>query len=357
MQTVSEQLEVVAAEVNEASETWKHICSHWQELNLPGSPYLPNDFLIRLLLAQFGKEPSEIARAVHEGERIYKSLSHDFHLTMLLSSSNLPIVALALYAQKAGIAAVEPAAVTDIAVEPEPESVVASTTCNCCGHNSETCAAGGYATPAVSEPEPVAPVVACPNCAHDFAACAAGEYATSAAGTEPQPEIAGCDHTGADGKCLACTDEEVVTCDDCNEEIAASKSHKCKDYENCGYEYCSDCAKGNLNARGYCNDCAVVSCDVDGCDEEMDRDDEIRCANPDCPDRYDHCQDCAKRLLNKDGLCYRCAGEKESDCSDCNMPTLESNLTWCKDKDCDNAYCPNCVKSNLSRKGLCSDCE
>lgn len=218
---------------------------------------------------------------------------------------------------------------------------------------------------------------ACPHCAHDFAKCEVGGYASLAAlfgqpppappqappeptPTEPPPQKTCC-HVDKEGNCIACAgkDTEIITCDNCDEDFVAERSHQCKD-EECDTDFCDGCAEDNLNKRGYCNDCETVECNR--CNDSIERDDEKQCANEKCDDREYLCEKCAGDLLTTDGRCGSCAGEKEVDCSVCNDIFIASRLEKCSGRencggdDCGNAYCIKCAPQNLNEKRLCESC-
>ncbi len=162
------------------------------------------------------------------------------------------------------------------------------------------------------------------------------------------------------GWCSTCSEEEVQACDgDCGEEFTQSLLIECKNFDDCGHSYCEEDAKTALNELGYCDDCEVVDCDAANCSNEVKRGEHRTCKNPDCEQNWVFCEDDAKRYLNKKGQCSSCSGEAECTCDgDCGEEYTESLLKKCKNYDtCEKEYCPTDAKTELSKRGLCPDCE
>jgi hypothetical protein len=339
--------EAVAKAVGDGFGVWQEIKPQWTSLGFQGSAYSPNEFILCVLLAQLGeiaKDSNRLKEAVQLGKNIFSQLTKGNVISGYPSRDEIGAI------------------FSTVLVSSLQERF-------------------SFPDPPVSEPEVVSRVCVkeaessliseCPNCGHDFEKCRRGEYAASlkqdVSPVFQQPAIesgevqstclSSCIHVDSAGKCVKCTEDSVIECSDCGEEMIESKAYKCKNYEECEKAYCED-HKENLNEYGYCEDCDTLECDGDDCRESIERGTEHHCANPDCPDNYDYCDDCVKRLLNKDGLCSHCSGEGELVCSSCDKIVTESQFTRCANPDCEdgNGYCPECKDNELGEEGLCDNC-
>lgn len=366
--------EQIAEKTTRGAALWKQLTAQWDKLKLPGSRFSPHEFIASLLLSELtDQSPDEIATRVRRGKEMLDALKREHGLSLALMGDVAPILTVTLLAEPSERHVVVQESTNEPVVSaPSPES-------------NNPLPSEGEDGCASSEAKEKVEINACPHCAHDFAKCEAGGYASLAAlfgatpptapsplplpsegegdrkeKTEP-PTRKTCCHVDKEGNCLACAgkDTEITTCDNCNEDFVAARSHRCKN-EECDKDFCDGCAEDNLNKRGYCNDCDTVECNR--CNDSIERDDEKRCFNEKCGDREYLCEKCAGDLLTTDGRCGSCASEKEVDCSDCNDLFIESRLEKCGGReneggdDCGNAYCAKCAPKNLNDKQLCDSC-
>lgn len=319
-----------------SQKVWHQLRDDWSRLGMPGSAYSPGEFVACLLLSELvtdGDEIEQIQRRISRGGELYKRLVamqllpdvfHDAEAAAILSVATF---------YETVTSSPEPQLSEQPAVE-----IPLLTSCPHCDHEFERCAAGAYKVASVVEPVEV--------------------KVDETAAPEPQV-VSGCIHVGNDGKCTACTRDEVEVCCEatCQEDVIVSKVHACKD-PDCTNVYCND-HEDELNEHGYCNDCDTLDCDGDNCSNQIDNGTEHRCSNPGCEQNEGFCDDCAARLLNAKGECAACSKEEESDCSDCGNTVTQSRLTVCSNPDCMEkpGYCPGCKKKNLDRRGRCDDCK
>jgi len=360
----SEQL---VEKVRQSQAQWKELRDRWSELKLPGSSYMPNEFLAALLLSQVSGDSKEVAARVRAGHDHLRNLQEQGVFGNLSSDTDrMVIIALVLAEQSVSLPA---AALPEPSPREAPEVIHGP--CQHCGHDHAKCVAGEYAVDPAPAAEPVSvpqSVVAvhlpsltqsavdrCSNCGHRFECCVEGHY-----GLEPFAHAlvhgvkpAGCEHVGFDGKCVDCTDDDTTQCSGCDKEVVKTKAAKCKD-KDCDQYYCEEC-KGELSEYGYCSNCSTLTCD--GCGDEIDSGTEKICARPKCREGKDFCDECAARLLTAQGLCSTCAKEKTIACDECGTECVASRLAKCLGGDnCELLYCPDCKNGALDEAGLCTLC-
>ncbi|MBI4708632.1 MAG: hypothetical protein HY764_00265 [Candidatus Portnoybacteria bacterium] len=330
--------DVISFEVKEGLSIWPQIKADWKKLELPGSPYSPMEFIVCLLLSRIPAD--SLIKTIEEGKENYRRLVNERIVPGYISKEELAVIFTASLANDTKMTL---ASIPDISRDPQLVQ------------------------------EPVAPKIpeSCPYCGHDFEECLKGVYLEKEALDEPKksvPEeekkecekesqkISFCQHVDDKGKCMVCSKEDTIQCSDCREGVIESRAFKCRSFDHCEIAFCEECKDG-LSERGYCEDCATFYCDGGNCQELIDRDTEIRCANPGCPRDDDYCKDCANRLLNETGFCSDCSGEEETDCSSCGSPATSSRLIRCANPDCEdeNAYCHECA-DELDKDGFCPDC-
>lgn len=313
--------EDVAERVKRGAELWGQLANRLKELNLPGSRYLPNEFLAALLLAEFSDEtPEEIARRIALAREQLRGLRQRSELQMALLSDPASVLTLALMMKENGA--------------PAPESM-----------------------PELA-PEPKL-LTQCPHCDHEFGRCEAREYVQPAEAppqAPPKPALlTTCPHVDEHGQCLECSSIDNICCSGgCVNDFFAIHGKKCKLWDDCGNIYCPNCVS-EISTRGYCPNCTEIECN--NCGDNIERGTEHACARLVCRNQTKFCSDCASRLLNLAGLCVGCSGQEEIACHDCRLDFIESRLTACdKVAECDNRYCSKCAPKAL-QNGLCGSCE
>ena len=329
-----------------SNDVWTVLKRDWFKNKLPGTPYTPGEFMIRLLIGRLALTAEDIYEALEKAEEVsVEGLKKEGVLsgTCRLNEDSVKIL-LATLLDIPEIAAAE--------YEPEAVQPVEQ----------------AYASNSVPEPElhvQESKVTECPHCAHDFERCQNGFYETVEVVESPvvvRPEIpvssaVGCEHVDSQNKCVGCTEEDKRDCANCGETCIELKLTKCKDFDECDNAYCSQCVEEYIGSTGFCTDCGTIDCD--GCDTELENGTQKRCKNPDCEKQEDYCPECALALLNKKGLCATCSGEEVLTCDgDCSGDFTESLLIKCKNFDeCSHSYCAEDAKSALNKLGYCSDCE
>jgi len=341
MNDVLEKLQLLVAN---GSELFKEIKPKWSALGFPGSVYSPNEFIISFLLSFIGGDINDLValkEKIEIGKAARKIMVDSQVIRAHAGSEELSVIFIAALAQ----ALKQPVSemINQAVKVSKPIAPVAAekliVLCPHCGHDPEECRKGKY----LVEEQKAAPVFMEEK--HVSHVSAAEEV------TESEHEF--CCHVDNTGKCTRCTEEKVVDCDACNEEIIESRGHKCKN-EDCQNIYCDSCKEEHLNEAGYCDDCATTECDH--CQQDTDTEKLVRCANPKCKSNIDLCGDCAAKYFNEDGLCPSCSGEKDMTCHGCQCDVTESRAIKCKGYDsCDNVFCPDC-KGELNDAGYCEEC-
>lgn len=110
------------------------------------------------------------------------------------------------------------------------------------------------------------------------------------------------------GFCDRC---QEFDCDQCRNTYVNGEQKSCSSGRDCDYaNLCDPCGEKLLNAEGICPECSgeeVLTCDE--CDEEFIESKVTHCANADCDRDY-----CAEHIgqLDADGLCPDCVEEKRN---------------------------------------------
>jgi hypothetical protein len=322
-----------------AHEQHARLVAKWYDYDMAFSHYT-SDFLPILVIALMNTSDEDLARRLKEAAAQYKRLHDDTDSPIsFFSNDTVPLLLLAaMPADEPDPVQVIPAVsipqetpvleVMDQAVEPAPAIAMESASPR---HQEDDPAV--EITEVAEEPAPPTSEV------------------TSEKATRP------CSHVGTDGKCLDCTGDQIETCEGCvsgENEYPICELVQCKD-EECRNNYCTSCRKNYLSERGYCSDHDTITCD--GCNGTINRDNEICCSRQNCNSGIYYCTSCASCLLTVDGRCSECSSEEIETCDSCGETYIDSRLTPCKSKDCNNAYCAGCRDSEIDPKGYCSSCE
>lgn len=328
-----------------STEVWTELKRDWFKNKLPGTPYTPGEFMIRLLIGRLALTTDDIYEALQKADDLsIEGLKKDGILSgaCRLNEDSVKILMATL---------LDVPEIAEAEYKPEPEQPIEQS------NVSEF----------VSKPEPLAQeskVTECPYCAHDFERCENGFYETAEvetvqASTVPQVVVSdavGCEHVDSKNKCTDCTEEDTRDCSNCGETCIEAKLVKCKDFESCENAYCSKCTEEYIGQTGFCDDCNTITCD--GCSSEIDNGTQKQCKNSECESKEDYCVDCALALLNKKGLCSSCSGEEIHSCDgECQSDFIESLLIKCKAfDDCSHEYCTTDAKESLNAQGYCDEC-
>lgn len=353
--------------ITTGAERWKSLKGQQYKLKFPDGVY-SSELMNCALLSGVPCEENTLGERVVKAAEMLASLKKDERVSKYLAlSSDVPaILALAALAER-DVPAIEHEKVQVPQLGSEEDVDIEVTLAEApmpLGDIRETeraletvpCPACGFGSPDYVRPE-ISSVVPEPTLASVQSAM--GESPASAL-DEPHPQegeaefAPRCSHVAKDGCCAKCTDEPVVECSGCEEDVVAASGERCMDFDadGCDIIFCADCSREGLSQFGYCEGCASLECDC--CGSSYDNGTGKACKGEDC--NYGCCLTCAPDLFNRKGLCPECSGEGERLCDACDGAFITSKLTSCVEDDCELDFCSKCLEGRLDSNQRCREC-